>query len=484
MSNLLIEATAGSGKTTTLVNSLIYMKTKYPDQVLATDEQKDIYNWCVANLPPEGKVGYFSFSKQIQMTLEKRILKGAKAYTFHGYGQSVLTRRHGYQKLDNKRGANLVSEITGRPLIKSPDRAKWYSVLKYIEKLKLEYRYPTEENMLYVREKYADLAEIPLTNGMTEMAIKLMELMRIPNGCIEFIDMAWLGAQYIDRPEFDIGFVDECQDLSVLFYTIVKKACKNLVFCGDPNQAIMQFAGAHAHMFDDLRKDIPNQKPLKITFRCPPNICKLANQIRPTAKMRTNKTTAGPELRMARPQLVTELTTGRLPAFGTGIICRTNAPLFSTAFILLKNKVPTHMVGTDILNRLEWMAKSIKVNTIQEFLAKLDSYEDKLEDVSETARIILQDQADCLRLVASECSHVSEIIPAIKELFETTNTASVHLSSVHRAKGLEWPTVAILNPPIPHPRGLEDPIQREQEYNLDFVGVTRTKNTLIWTPEE
>jgi superfamily I DNA/RNA helicase len=72
----------------------------------------------------------------------------------------------------------------------------------------------------------------------------------------------------------------------------------------------------------------------------------------------------------------------------------------------------------------------------------------------------------------------------LKRVFSREN-GEVTLSTVHKAKGLEWPLVAHLDPwRIPSKQAqmaaaAGDMSQLEQEYNLKYVAETRTKHTLI-----
>jgi superfamily I DNA and RNA helicase len=56
--------------------------------------------------------------------------------------------------------------------------------------------------------------------------------------------MLWLGLKSVKQPLYDLGFVDESQDISKCAYHLVTRLCRNVVFCGDKNQAINAFAGA------------------------------------------------------------------------------------------------------------------------------------------------------------------------------------------------------------------------------------------------
>src|SRR5699024_6399730 len=77
----------------------------------------------------------------------------------------------------------------------------------------------------------------------------------------------------------DLGIVDESQDLSSCMYEFLIRLCKNLLFCGDPNQAIGAFMGADEAMFQRIIDTSDAVFPLKTTFRCPPNIITKANRL-------------------------------------------------------------------------------------------------------------------------------------------------------------------------------------------------------------
>lgn len=83
--------------------------------------------------------------------------------------------------------------------------------------------------------------------------------------------------------------------------------------------------------------------------------------------------------------------------------------------------------------------------------------------------------------VAEGASSVGEIKERIKNLFqdsENSRTPAVILSSVHKAKGLEWNKVLLLtwtfNKKAP---GADKPSLEEQ--NIYYVGLTRSKDTLV-----
>ena len=65
---------------------------------------------------------------------------------------------------------------------------------------------------------------------------------------------------------------------------------------------------------------------------------------------------------------------------------------------------------------------------------------------------------------------------AIEQLFDEKRRGLLTLSTIHKAKGLEWPTVFILDARTLMPsKWAQLPWQKVQERNLQYVAVTRAK---------
>lgn len=88
------------------------------------------------------------------------------------------------------------------------------------------------------------------------------------------------------RSYLDYVLVDEVQDLSVLQQMFIKLLISDqtrLICVGDENQAIYAFAGADTKSIQNLKKNFAlTQLPLNICYRCPEKIIKIAQDIVPT----------------------------------------------------------------------------------------------------------------------------------------------------------------------------------------------------------
>lgn len=96
------------------------------------------------------------------------------------------------------------------------------------------------------------------------------------------------------------------------------------------------------------------------------------------------------------------------------------------------------------------------------------------------------DRAECLRAVIDSAGvrDARELRIALERLF-ARESGRVTLSSIHRAKGLEWDCVLHLDPwRIPSGAAKAaakagDATQMGQEHNLNYVAETRTRHTLL-----
>jgi DNA helicase II / ATP-dependent DNA helicase PcrA len=170
---------------------------------------------------------------------------------------------------------------------------------------------------------------------------------------------------------------------------------------------------------------------------------------------------------------------------GDMIICRTNAPLIPIAFHLVRLGIKAMVRGRDIGQGLVALVRRFKAASIRDFVVMLEEYKEKeIERLgrrknSEMAIESVQDKCETLQAIAASCDSMEEVEHKIESIFSDDN-ASVTLSSIHRAKGLEASRVFVLHPELlPHPRA-KQPWQVQQELNAKYVALTRSKSELYF----
>jgi hypothetical protein len=264
-----------------------------------------------------------------------------------------------------------------------------------------------------------------------------------------------------------------------------------IVAVGDPKQAIYAWRGADSQSMQTIRQLAASWQDLSLTltFRCPQAIVDRQQAHAPGFR-------AAPQA----PQgsiIFLEGYTYDGPPRGwqwssidspqVAVLCRNNAPLLSLAFKLLRQGIGVQMLGRDIgtnlialarklcpsdeLSRLDCVTRIQSWRESEGASAIAAGHDSKAESIT--------DRADCLLAVLSstECSNAGEMRQLLEQMF-APSASQVVLSSIHRAKGLEWPYVFHLDPWRIPSRFAHSAEAKQQERNLQYVCETRTQSVL------
>lgn len=306
---------------------------------------------------------------------------------------------------------------------------------------------------------------------------------------IDFTDMVWLPVVRGYQPKrYSWLFVDECQDISPCILQLLLKCVKRggrMLFVGDRRQAIYGFAGADARSFEQIIETTKAALlPLSVCYRCPTTVLDAARSYCPQIEARPE----APEGMVRSTDL--EALNAQVRE-GDMILCRRNAPLVNVCFSLIADGIAATIRGRDIGKGL--VAAIRKINK----RAHWDMFDTGLASWRETevriatkrggsaaaidARIQgIDDKAECIRIIhaRSGAGSYSELIKAVENLF-SDNRSSVTLSTIHKAKGLENERVFILGSTELSFRS-QKAWQVEQERNLSYVAYTRAMSELVF----
>lgn len=470
----IVNAVAGAGKTTTLVEAAKLIKTE--------------------------SAIFLAFNKHIVKGLNKKLTTtSVVASTIHSLGYKTLAATINERlRPDNRKYSNI---------------ARTY--IRFHQRDLPEPRYSFKFEAQTAIARLADLCRLTLTNPLDDEALtKLVShydvqfnhnLTRfvfdaLPSiledgeeqareGIIDFTDMIYLPVKWDLSPQtHDWIFVDECQDLNRAQLELVLKLRSpggRYLFVGDPHQAIMGFAGADNRSFWNIADRTNATKlPLSICYRCPTSHIKLARDIVPAMKPRDDAP-LGSVTDLRRKDLHKHIEEGDL------ILCRTTAPLISECIQLIKARIPARVRGRDIgigLCRLMQNVAKAYEFTYEHAGQHLEEYRKsevarlKAKDADESRIESINDRIECLQILVSsypEATTVDQLCDEIDELF-TNKRASVWLSTVHRAKGLENNRVFILHPEkLPLRWATQQDWQFQQEMNLKYVALTRATDELF-----
>lgn len=464
--NLIVEAVAGSGKTTTLVKG-------------------------IDAIDPRKKILMLAFNKAIQVELDKKTPGSVTVKTCHATGLNALVSLLGYRpKVDNQKVYKTLRYMRDEEETITQDEYKLYSgaIKKLVSLAKSELvlieNEPTDEFFTSLIQKHDVCSDNMDVCELIELTRSVLIKTANHESVIDFDDMIFLPLLYKAQfPKFDFVFVDESQDLNLIQRLMVERlmhASTRVVFVGDSRQAIYGFRGADSNSMENLKNRFNCEVlPLSISYRCSLAVVNEAQKIVGDSILPSDNAIQG--------------SVKRVRAFsdykrGDSILCRNNAPLISKAYELINNGVSINFTKRDLGEGLVTLVKKIvKDESLNSFLDEFEAYltkeTEKLARTNQENKIeAFHDKLECLMHVYMnlEDHSMKGLIASIKSLFVPAKYATVTLSSIHGSKGLEWDRVFILRPDLLPSPYAKQAWQLEQESNLHYVAVTRAKRDLVY----
>lgn len=488
--NAIVDAKAGSGKTTTIVQA-------------------------ASLIPATKKSVFLAFNKAIAVELGAKLPKHVVAKTLNSLGYGAwLNYRNRRVTLDADKTKKLVRtlqdaletqmQMTGAEAHVEKyllARDHYSALMQLISKAKVAGLAPAgvlgiKGLVEDVDQTWVDLAShyniempgnvtglIALARFILTQSVKMVET-------IDFDDQFYMSLIYnVSFTKFDFIFVDEAQDVSDIQRVILKRSLKpgtgRLIAVGDPNQSIYGFRGSNPESLNLIQADFNAiTLPLSICYRCDKAIIALAQETVPSIE--ASPSAAAGEVRDL----------GVMDAkFNYGVmlqtdmvVCRFNAPLISLAYRLLSKKIACKVKGRDIAQGLILLIDKLKCQSVDRLVVKLNEWL-----ATETRRALaknpdanldgIEDKYNSLVTVISNSPFktVDALKGEIEGMFADQANGVLTLSSIHKAKGLEADRVFILGPTESNRATLAWEIQ--QEKNLTYVAVTRAKHSLFFIAE-
>ena len=302
-----------------------------------------------------------------------------------------------------------------------------------------------------------------------------------------FLPMLW----GVEPPEIDILLVDEIQDMNGLQIMFIKYlVASRYVLVGDPYQAIYGFAGAFSDSFFRVTEGLNAEiLPLSLNYRSLPKILDLARETKPDLIGFRNESdgiveniTESQCLEMAEP--------------GDLIISRFNKDLVKLFIRLISQGKPAKIMGrqssTILINSIRaatnWGKRNYK--DVYSDLAKakderiLAAMETLDTDAFEGESQLIIDEFELIfsLVESSGAKSYKDLFEYIQEIFLTSDNEErecVLLSTIHKAKGLEFPRVFVLRQDeMPFSFKGQTEEDKEQELHLKLVAETRARDEL------
>ncbi len=468
--SLMVDAVAGSGKTTTIVRSL--------------------------DRAPRGKIIMLAFNKSIASELSTRVPKGVECRTCHSVGFGALRSYAGRKRLQVKGNKtwDILFNMKRNGDIEQKDVSMYGSFVAKLVGLAKHAGMGTDlcENTPDAWMALVEHHDVSLSSARADMgrALELCDrVLRHGNrnwSVVDFDDMLYLPILFgCTFKRYDLIFVDEAQDTNLIQAAMLEcmmTTRARIVFVGDPKQAIYGFRGADAAAMSRLATDFDCQSlPLSVSYRCAKSI------VREAANYCENILffEGAEEGNVDHVQRYNADTFGHTDA----IVCRNTAPLVNMAYSLIGRGIGIRFLGREIGKGLVNLINKLDGGNIDGLLMNLDAWEcretDKAKEKRQESKVqSIEDKASCLRVFIRNLPEtrrtIQTLINNIEDLFAEKDGQLLTLCTIHKSKGMEWHRVFLLDRDLMPSKWATRAWMREQEDNLAYVAITRAKSHLSY----
>lgn len=277
--HVIVEARAGTGKTTTLVESLNRLYGRPTPGFVPSPQQQAVFDVVSLSRGKVRSVCFMAFNKSIAEELNSRVPPEAEAKTLHGHGFAAVRKAFPGIDVKEDRVKTILAELTGKPIQElrkeKPVLVRAVCDLVGLCKMNLTGFFngttntrPDEIKRIGTEcwdealQELADRHEVE-TNGPWAEVVDLVS--RVLDRCrdvgkdrtIDYDDMVWLPV-VLNLPvfRFDLLLIDEAQDLNRCQQELSKRSGRRLILCGDPRQAIYGFAGADSDSIPRMEREL------------------------------------------------------------------------------------------------------------------------------------------------------------------------------------------------------------------------------------
>jgi len=487
--NAVINAVAGSGKTTTLLEAL-------------------------KMLPKDASIMFLAFNKSIKTEIQEKVndlgLTNVTVNTCHGFGfSSLLSSLENKPSIDNlkyrKMIRNVISFIQSGDLTPILDYKFKANEIKICQAFDIDWesmddKYEFTKRVIQLVDlgrmflktttksikKISKKYNIVCSGNEAELASALIKLGKTFVSTIDFADMIYLPNELkLTTQKFDYVFIDECQDLNTAQRELMLKSLypsSRFIAVGDKNQAIYGFAGADAESFNKLTK-LPNtiSLPLSVCYRCGSDIVKKAQNIVPDIQPFDKNKSGVVDLDGSINDIID----------GDMVLCRNTYPLVKLCLAFLKDGKKATIMGGDIGKSLINMVKEANQKDMNKVFDKLYHNLELVfkrilraeECTDEEARqnteyVNYEEKIQVIEAIYTVGDDALKIISKLEDIFNDFNKEGIILSTIHKSKGLESNRVFIIHPEKMPSKFAKQKWELTQENNLRYVAYTRAKSLL------
>lgn len=483
--SIVLEAVAGAGKTTTLIEGMRRMKGSVAFMAFNTKIVKEI----------EAKARERGVYQPSRHTISTVHSLGMRACSARSYGSGKRF------EVDERKTSKIARDMIRRqpalePILPAAVRLCGLAKQALLPAIK-------EAQRSWAAQARRHGLDDLLTKGlsMRDLVVFAQRILIASNEMrdtvIDFDDMIYLPATFNDYPirQFDWVLIDEAQDTNNARRVLARKMLRDggrLCAVGDPWQALYAFTGADSGSLDLIAEEFDAIRlPLSVSYRCPRAVVAEAQKHVGHIEAADD----APEGSVRSLMLSVDKITPETFSQGDAIVCRVNAPIIRLAFSLISRGVPCRVEGRDIGRTLAGAAKraGIAADTyLKDAHPLLDAWlEAELaiadQKDSETMRRSASDKHGAIIAFIHRCverhsyAHATgeHLFREIDALFGD-DVKGLVLSTIHKAKGREWSRVFWLQAESGGGKRPLKPWEEHTETCCRYVAITRAQDELIY----
>lgn len=484
VNNIIIQAVAGAGKTTTLVECV---------------KQLNEFN---SNL----HILLLAHNKSTRDTLISRLgkdIKNVHVYTLHGLAYRMFSEHFGfkpninddkYRNYINKNINNIASELYIN-LNKNQKMIYKANLFDLINKARHNLKQSEREIYKMAVRKY----NIKLISDECHLASRIIKWGTENIKEVDFQDLLFFPNEfgYFTKSYLnDIIMLDEAQDASLAQQDIVRRCFKRntrLFAFGDKDQTINSWCGSDTEAFEHLKDSSVFNKPaielpLTTNYRCGKKIIEHAkkytqNNIKPMENAHDGEIIYEASLKNIKN--------------GDMVLCRNTAPLMELYRIGINNGIKMYFRGEELGKNLKESVDIAYGDTIEEIILNMkrriiafwdfftiNSELDPKETVTHPSIINQYDTIKTMEHLPDNIKNKDDLYAFIDKMFINEGNDGIQLSTIHRAKGLEADNVYIICPSLIPTKLAQTKWEKDEEQHLLYVMCTRPKYTLNYVSEK
>lgn len=474
--SLQVEAVAGSGKTTVLVQAASLMLN-------------------------DGRTAFCAFNKKIADEIKVRTarMSWVTAGTLHSFGLKAWKQTAPGCTVESGKLDDLCKDL------QIPFQLRAFTRFMVDACKNNAWKFPVENIKLEEAADHFDAYEkLPdsFVWGMDDPFEWVNRLLQASidqaQDIIDFSDMLYMPLCYGSiTPEFNWILVDEAQDTNFTRRSLVARLLNpggRVLAVGDRHQSIYGFTGADCDAMDLIASEFQcKYLPLTITYRCPKRVVEHAHQW--VSHIEAADTAPEGIVRHVDAEEMAKKLLADAANFGpeSAILCRNTKPVVSLALSMIRKGIGARVEGRDIGQSLQNLANRWKTTkSLVQLMDKLGDYRfnegKKLRNRGQPGKASqVEDKVDSLIAVIESLgtrASTYDLTNRIRTLFGDTEPGQppkvCTLSTIHKAKGREWDRVYWLGREALQPsKWAKQDWELQQEANLCYVAATRAKKELV-----